>query len=921
MELDTATSRVHTLEIENAAITEHLFDVQEQLHDAQDVISAQSDVIKQKNQRINRLVRDKAVLSGRIACKKQELAQAILSAAEAEKVSKAAALNIETLLQSISQLNAAASAQKAAKSELYKDLRATRMRETRAKTAVRKLRKELAAKSRWSGMNRHAYSSQSRSLAMAFVKAGCAQSRIGPLLSRVGKVFGISIRRSMSRRTVGRIITEAGVKVRLQLGHELARAKAICLSSDGTSNRNIKYEARHITYKAPTYDTNPDAPQEAAATRLVEVDHALDHTAQTQYEGWDVANQRIVDTYNNSPLARRDALDGLSYEADDLYRKTVSYAADHASDVRLAAHKVKERKQLVVESDLGRQEITSMSDSEVEQALWDVLQEMHDDPESLDQSSLSPEHRAEALQSLAAHLGSKELESLPDDRQQLLTRMVIAGCCGHKDHNCSKYGVEGMQAVWETLGLTPPVLLANKDNAATIALGEDADSAAVEQALKTSHRGGYKLVSICGDLFRHKDPKRGHRDLHRHFFSKVKFDVTGEHSTVKFPDTSNNRYGSHLAGAAELLKNHSAYLEFFRIIRDTKTTPGLNHMEQNALMGLENEETICELVIMTVYKNAVPDAYFKIVRKAGVNHIDLGPLHAKIIDHINKLIGDTDLLLNPLSPSEEATLDGLPFSDQHAMDSAHLWLMKHPLRVPVVEQLLIGLLTSTLPAWKRFSSEFEPGGPIDSLTPAEKLAICIPPTNDANESILGGLRDYSLKRGGTVKHFSAQAAYHRNNTEAFAAAKLGTEEDALYIMRLARVEDASGAMHKFRDELIAFKTRIAEEARQKQAEKEAEAAAELERLRSIAVITDVQQLKALPVKKKGRPNLREQLDVRRDLWKDEILVKTKLKDISKKVNMVAAILAADERYVFVIQFSWDFSLSNFGSVARQKMEL
>ncbi|KAF7363183.1 hypothetical protein MVEN_00670900 [Mycena venus] len=715
-ELDTATSRVHTLEIENAAITEHLFDVQEQLHDAQDIISAQSDVIKQKNQRINRLVRDKAVLSGRIACKKQELAQAILSAAEAEKVSKAAALHIETLLQSISQLNAAASAQKAAKSELYKDLRATRMRETRAKTAVRKLRKELAAKSRWSGMNRHAYSSQSRSLAMAFVKAGCAQSRIGPLLSRVGKVFGISIRRSMSRRTVGRIITEAGVKVRLQLGHELARAKAICLSSDGTSNRNIKYEARHITYKAPTYDTNPDAPQEAAATRLVEVDHALDHTAQTQYEGWDVANQRIVDTYNNSPLARRDALDGLSYEADDLYRKTVSYAADHASDVRLAAHKVKERKQLVVESDLGRQEITSMSDSEVEQALWDVLQEMHDDPESLDQSSLSPEHRAEALQSLAAHLGSKELESLPDDRQQLLTRM-----------------------------------------------------------------------------------------------------------------------------------------------------------------------------------NAVPDAYFKIVRKAGVNHIDLGPLHAKIIDHINKLIGDTDLLLNPLSPSEEATLDGLPFSDQHAMDSAHLWLMKHPLRVPVVEQLLIGLLTSTLPAWKRFSSEFEPGGPIDSLTPAEKLAICIPPTNDANESILGGLRDYSLKRGGTVKHFSAQAAYHRNNTEAFAAAKLGTEEDALYIMRLARVEDASGAMRKFRDELIAFKTRIAEEARQKQAEKEAEAAAELERLRSIAIITDVQQLKALPVKKKGRPNLREQLDVRRDLWKDEILVKTKLKDISKKVDMVAAILAADER--------------------------
>ncbi|KAJ7927083.1 hypothetical protein B0H13DRAFT_2312862 [Mycena leptocephala] len=160
----------------------------------------------------------------------------------------------------------------------------------------------------------------------------------------------------MGRRTVGRVITEAGVKV------------SICLSSDGTSNRNIKYEARHITYKSPTYTTDPNAPQEVFSTRLVEVDHALDHTAQTQYEGWDVANDKIIDTYINSPLARRDALEGVSYEADDLWRKTVAYSADHASDVRLAAHKVKDRKQLVVESDLGRQEI--------ENALWDVLQEM-----------------------------------------------------------------------------------------------------------------------------------------------------------------------------------------------------------------------------------------------------------------------------------------------------------------------------------------------------------------------------------------------------------------------------------------------------------------------------------------------------------------------------------------------------------------
>jgi hypothetical protein len=95
----------------------------------------------------------------------------------------------------------------------------------------------------------------------------------------------------------------------------------LSLSSDGTSNRNIKYEARHFTLKVPTYSPDPNAPTEAFATRLVEVNHALDHTAQTQYEGWDVINDKIVDTYANSPLGHRDALEGFTYVRDDFIAK------------------------------------------------------------------------------------------------------------------------------------------------------------------------------------------------------------------------------------------------------------------------------------------------------------------------------------------------------------------------------------------------------------------------------------------------------------------------------------------------------------------------------------------------------------------------------------------------------------------------
>ncbi|KAJ7506623.1 hypothetical protein B0H11DRAFT_1794540 [Mycena galericulata] len=818
---------------------------------------------------------------------KQEILQTILRAEAAEKLSQSQALRIETLLQNITRLDAVILSHSQQRKELQQTLRATGMREKRAKTSLSAARKELKAMKSWSGMKKRTFTTKFRSLALAFTRSGTAQDRIGPLLTRVGKVFGIEIKRTMSRRTIGRIITEAGIKVRIQLGHELARAKALCLSSDGTSHRNIKYEARHITYDAPTYTTDPNEPATTFCTRVVDIDHALDHTAQSQYEGWDVSNQKILDAYINSPLGRRDALDGYGYEMDDLWRKMVAYNADHASDVRATARKCGERKRRVVESDMGLRELESMSDEEMADALWEVVEEMCDDPDGLDPSSLPDDIRTEALQSLAAHIGSKALDSLPEIQQNILTRIVVAGCCYHKDHNCTKSGVVGANAVWEILGLTPPVLLANKDNAATIALGEDADSEAVERALKASQRGAHKLISICGSLFRHKDDKKGHQDLHRHFFSKVKFDMTGEHSTVKFPDTSNNRYGSHNAGAAELISYHSAYLQFFSIIRDSKQTPGLNHSEQNALNALEDMATMTECAVMTLYKNAVSDGYLAATRKAGVNHIDLGPLHHQLISHIEKLAENPDLLLDPTAPSAEATVDGLPFRDQFAVDAVHFMASK----LPHLEQILVAFLKATIPAWRRFSKEFEPGGIIDSLTPAEKLLMFIPPTNDANEGLLGGWRVYSRARSsGTIAHFSAQAAYHRNNTEAFSDAKLDTEEDALYIMRLARVEDASGAMRKFREELMEFKQRAAEASRKKQQDKIDEAAARIAELQAILVITDCEELANLK-----RDGLREQLDVRRELWKEEGISKKKLKDMKTKPQMLRAIIESDER--------------------------
>jgi hypothetical protein len=61
--------------------------------------------------------------------------------------------------------------------------------------------------------------------------------------------------------------------------------------------------------------------------------------------------------------------------------------------------------------------------------------------------------------------------------------------------------ITAMQAVYTILGIAPLVLLAIKDKAAAITLGNEGESAAIERAIKVSQQGGHKLVSLCRDLF------------------------------------------------------------------------------------------------------------------------------------------------------------------------------------------------------------------------------------------------------------------------------------------------------------------------------------------------------------------------------------------------------------------------------------
>ena len=73
-----------------------------------------------------------------------------------------------------------------------------------------------------------------------------------------------------------------------------------------------------------------------------------------------------------------------------------------------------------------------------------------------------------------------------------------------------------MMEWWEDNGIEGPVLLAYRDNKATLE-GHEPDSeltAAEERVLENSSCGGVKATKLAGDILNNKDDKKGYYDEH-----------------------------------------------------------------------------------------------------------------------------------------------------------------------------------------------------------------------------------------------------------------------------------------------------------------------------------------------------------------------------------------------------------------------
>ncbi|KAI0056411.1 hypothetical protein BV25DRAFT_1814075, partial [Artomyces pyxidatus] len=634
-------------------------------------------------------------------------------------------------------------------------------------------RKQATAVKRTFVLKRNrAYVPKMRALARLLVKSGCSQAHVGHVIQRVCATTSGSwiAGKMMSRRTVGRAIKEGGIASNIQMGYEISNTGEFTLSTDGTEHKDLQYESRHIALKASSSYLAPGAKSEwVHQIQLLSVQTTINHTSESQLEGIKESLEAVRKAYMDSPLAKRLA---TTLEAEDIMRRWTGLNTDHAADQQKLYRLACLWKAECMQVELGTTSLIERPTDELLAILLDTNRtKISRAGGQAAWNALSPEvktvREVELMRELSIRLGKEVYGNLTDAKKRELDLFIWCGCSMHKELNSVKGGNRAMQEYWIVNGIQGPILLANRDNAATldgIVEGAEPSTVAEIHAAEVSSRGGIKTTELAGALFNHKDDKKGAQDTYRNYLREH----YGRKS--KFPDTSNTRYQTYCEGSAEILIFKEGLLELLGLIKDKKTTRTLNHMEQNVYNALQDTPTLTEMSVLVLYAQAVTHPYMRFIRGSGDgdgNMLNYGPYHRGVLSFIQKLIDNPSLLLGSDANPATGSMDGLDWFRPEAFEA----VQKLAPELPYLEGALVAFLQGALATWERFTSEFAPGGLIDQATAIERERAWMPATNDANEGALGSFRLHArIKPNSTIHAYNAQATCTHNGTEDFITA-------------------------------------------------------------------------------------------------------------------------------------------------------
>jgi hypothetical protein len=200
------------------------------------------------------------------------------------------------------------------------------------------------------------------------------------------------------------------------------------------------------------------------------VDSTVDQSADTAVSGLVERVEEATDFFNRSPLAN---IQRKRVTIRDFLQALKGMNGDHASKEKSAAKGLADMKHRAAVAELGENRLQSMAVFELIQYLqaWNA-KKLADVGGIEEWNKLSPLEQAQRdkqlMEEIVNMLGQEEYNALSSEKRRELDFFIWAGCCMHKDQNSFKNGNTEMMHEWGKLGVPPPVLLANKANAATL---------------------------------------------------------------------------------------------------------------------------------------------------------------------------------------------------------------------------------------------------------------------------------------------------------------------------------------------------------------------------------------------------------------------------------------------------------------------
>jgi hypothetical protein len=260
---------------------------------------------------------------------------------------------------------------------------------------------------------------------------------------------------------------------------------------------------------------------------------------------------------------------------------------------------------------------------------------------------------------------------------------------------------------------------------------------------------------------------------------------------VSFPNTSSTHYQSHCCAAAELLVHQEFYCQFLELVCDLKEKHSFTNIEQNVYLTLDDDLTITELCVLTLYAQAVSHPYMRLVcgpEAAETNLLDLGPVHDKVKAHCRAIIANPDLLISATTSYETGSMDRKIWERPDAVYA----VLSYAPHLPHLRGALVAFFEGALDTWEHFTDEYRPEGAIASASISQHRHAYMKTTNDDNEGALGEAQRASQHAPNmTLNQHNARTMYHKNNTVAFIQTCLGPE-DLKYLRQRAQELDASG---------------------------------------------------------------------------------------------------------------------------------